>query len=299
MHNRLFMLLLAVAFLLTAPSAASAEERLLEFSWKTLNQKGELEAGQYLPPDALPETPFGALKIANSAGNPLTVKLLEIAQPAVTTRLYAIKGQVRYEGVAGKGYLEMLNYFKGGQYFTKTLAETGPMQFFSGNSGWRPVALPFSFSEASDSPEKIVLHLVLPGAGTVYISDLALFQYKQGETPLAPATSGAWWNARTAGYIGGFAGGFIGLLGALIGFLTARGRSKGFVMAALNAMLVIGAAALVIGGFAVMQAQPYAVFYPLLLLGGICTALALVLRKPLKLAYQNREMRKLQSMDMQ
>ena len=54
-----------------------------------------------------------------------------------------------------------------------------------------------------------------------------------------------------------------------------------------------------IGGFAVMQAQPYAVFYPLLLLGGICTALALVLRKPLKLAYQNREMRKLQSMDMQ
>lgn len=88
------------------------------------------------------------------------------------------------------------------------------------------------------------------------------------------------------------------LMGALIGFLTASGRSHRFVMMALSAILFIGAAALVIGGIALLQAQPYGVFYPLLLLGGMRTVLSLVIRKPMKQAYRNREMRKMQSMDM-
>ena len=298
MRNRLFILLLAAVCLSAAVCPASAEEVVNEFSWKNLKASGELAAGQYIPPGTLPQTPFDCLKISNSSGQSLTAQLLALPDPAITTNLYALTGKVKYQEVAGKGYLEMMNHFPKGRYFTKTLADSGPMQYFKGDSDWRPVVLPFSFRQESGTPEKITLSLVLPQTGTVYLSDLKLIEYKQGENPLAAAMPGVWWNARTAGYIGGISGAFIGILGALIGFLTASGRSQRFVMMALNAILFIGVAALAIGGIALWQAQPYAVFYPLLLLGGICMVLSLVLRKPVKQAYRNREMRKMQSMDM-
>jgi hypothetical protein len=298
MRNRLFILLLAAVCLTAAVCPASAEEVVIEFSWKSLKESGELAAGQYIPPGTLPQTPFDCLKISSSSGQSLTAQLLALPDPAITTNLYALTGKVKYQGVAGQGYLEMMNHFPKGRYFTKTLADSGPMQYFKGDSDWRPVVLPFSFRQESGTPEKITLSLVLPQTGTVYLSDLKLMQYKQGENPLAAAMPGVWWNARTAGYIGGISGAFIGILGALIGFLTASGRSQRFVRMALNAILFIGVAALAIGGIALWQAQPYAVFYPLLLLGGICTVLSLVLQKPVKQAYRNREMRKMQSMDM-
>ena len=298
MRNRLLMLLLAAVCLLAAASEAYAGEVVQEFSWKALKESGELAAGQYIAPGTLPQKPFAGLKIENSNNASLEVELLALRDPAITTNRYALTGQVKYQGVAGRGYLEMMNHFQKGRYFTKTLAESGPMQYFTGNSGWRPVVLPFSFRQDSGTPEKITLRLILPEAGTVYLSNLKLMQYKQGENPLAAAMPGVWWNARSAGYIGGISGALIGILGALIGFLTAAGRSQRFVMMALNAILFIGVAALAIGGIALLQAQPYAVFYPLLLLGGICTVLSLLLRKPVRQAYRNREMRKMQSMDM-
>jgi len=298
MRNRLSILLLAAVCLTAAVCPASAEEVVNEFSWKNLKESGELAAGQYIPPGTLPQTLFDCLKISNSSGQSLTAQLLALPDPAITTNLYALTGKVKYQGVAGKGYLEMMNHFPKGRYFTKTLADSGPMQYFKGDSDWRPVVLPFSFRQESGTPEKITLNLVLPQTGTVYLSDLKLIEYKQGENPLAAAMPGVWWNARTAGYIGGISGAFIGILGALIGFLTASGRSQRFVMMALNAILFIGVASLAIGGIALWQAQPYAVFYPLLLLGGICTVLSLVLQKPVKQVYRNREMRKMQSMDM-
>ena len=298
MRNRLSILLLVAVCLTAAACPAPAEEVVKELSWKNLKESGELGAGQYIPPGALPQTPFDFLKISNSSGESLTAQLLALPDPAITTNLYALTGKVKYQEVAGKGYLEMMNHFPKGRYFTKTLADSGPMQYFKGDSDWRPVVLPFSFRQESGTPEKITLSLVLPQTGTVYLSDLKLMQYKQGENPLAAAMPVVWWNARTAGYIGGISGAFIGILGAFIGFLTASGRSQRFVMMALNAILFIGVAALAIGGIALWQTQPYAVFYPLLLLGGICTVLSLVLQKPVKQAYRNREMRKMQSMDM-
>lgn len=291
MRNCLSVALMLAIFFLAGPSPLSAEEMVNEFSWKSLKESGEVAAGQYIPPGSLPKAPFACLKITHSNGEPLTVKLLEVSKPAITTKLYALTGKVKYQGVQGKGYMEMMNYFPKGRYVTKTLAESGPMQYFTGDSDWRPVVLPFSFRQDSGTPEKITLSLILPESGTVYLSNLKLMQYKQGENPLAAATPGIWWSARTAGYIGGISGAFIGILGALIGLLTARGRSRRFVMTALNAILFIGVAALAMGGIAVWQAQPYAVFYPLLLLGGICTVLSLVIRKPVKKAYRSREMR--------
>jgi len=298
MRNRLSIFLLAVVCLVAAAAEASAGEVVNEFSWKDLKESGELAAGQYIAPATLPQTPFDCLKISHSSGESLTAKLLALRDPAITTNFYALTGKVKYQGVAGKGYLEMMNHFPKGRYFTRTLAESGPMQYFSGDSGWRPVVLPFSFRQDSGTPEKITLSLILPKAGTVYLGNLKLAQYKQGENPLAAAMPGVWWNARTAGYVGGISGAFIGILGALIGFLTAWGRAQRFAMMALSAILFIGVAALVIGGIALLQAQPYAVFYPLLLLGGICTVLSLVLRKPVKQTYRNQEMRKIKSMDM-
>jgi len=69
--------------------------------------------------------------------------------------------------------------------------------------------------------DKLTLSLVLPGAGTVSIKDVGLYQYASGEDPLQAA--GQWFGDRSAGLLGGIGGALIGLWGALIGILASRG----------------------------------------------------------------------------
>jgi hypothetical protein len=235
-----------------------------------------------------------SLRIERRAGGSLQVLRLE--NPPIATPVWAVVGEVRYEGVAGDGYLEMWSVFKDGRFFSRTLDQAGPMSRLSGASGWREFVLPF-FSRA-DLPPPVALevNLVLPGAGTVEIGTLRLVQYAAGENPLARA-SGAWWSDRQGGWIGGVAGAVLGVLGSVVGWLASKGRAPAFVLGASRLVVVLGGMVLVAGLVAIAYAQPYAVWYPLLLVGAIsCGVMAPAYRRFAR-RYRDIELRRLQAFD--
>ena len=251
------------------------------------------------------------LSAVSLAEEPLTVTavpgeqkqlLLELPDPGISSPVYALKGMVRYDDVQGDGFLQLDSHFgDAGTFFTKSLAAAGPLGKLSGSSGWRPFVLPF-FANSGDQadsaaplPDKLTLSLVLPGAGTVSISDVGLYQYASGEDPLQAA--GQWFGDRSAGLLGGIGGALIGLWGALIGVLSSRGKARHFVLGSAKALLLIGIASLGGGVAAIAAAQPYAVYFPLLLIGTILVAVTGKLRGTLSARYEQLELKRMQSMD--
>jgi hypothetical protein len=228
--------------------------------------------------------------------------LLELPDPGITLSVYALKGMVQYDDVQGDGFLQLDSHFGDADiFFTKGLATAGPLGKLSGSSAWRPFVLPF-FANSGDQadsaaplPDKLTLSLVLPGAGTVSIRDVGLYQYASGEDPLRAA--GQWFGDRSAGLLGGIGGALIGLWGALIGVLASRGKARHFVLGSATALPVIGIASLVGGVAAVATAQPYAVLYPLLLIGIILVVVFGKMRGNLSARYEQLELKKMQSMD--
>jgi len=245
------------------------------------------------------------------ADEPLTVTvapgeqpqlLLELPNPGLGMPVYALKGLVQYENVQGEGFLQLDNYFgDAGPFFTKSVAADGPLGKISGSSDWRPFALPFFANTgnrpdgAMTLPDKLVLSLVLPGGGTVSISEVGLYQYANGEDPLQAA--GQWFGNRSAGMLGGIGGALIGLWGALIGVLSSRGKARRFVLNSANVLLVIGIASAVAGVVALATAQPYAVYYPLLLIGILLVVGFGKMRGILSARYEQLELKRMQSMD--
>jgi hypothetical protein len=115
---------------------------------------------------------------------------------------YALRGRVKYNGVATGSYLEMWNYLSEGAFFSRSLDRSGPMGRLEGSSDWRIFVLPFMNRDGGSPPDKLVLNLVMMGAGTVEIGPLELVQFAAGEDPLAD--SSAWWSDRQAGtFLGG------------------------------------------------------------------------------------------------
>jgi hypothetical protein len=84
-----------------------------------------------------------------------------------------------------------------------------------------------------------------------------------------------WWTSHDGtlfGAIGGAACGVLaGAFGALIGWLAPRGIGKRIMVPIHIGFVVLGAACLIAGAAALIARQPYHVFYPLLLIGGIVT----------------------------
>jgi hypothetical protein len=87
------------------------------------------------------------------------------------------------------------------------------------------------------------------------------------------------------------------MLGAGIGILCGMGLKRGLVLAALWSLLVIGASTLIVGLLAAALAQPYEVFYPLLLCGAIATPIALVGLPMARRRYEWVELRKMRALD--
>ena len=228
--------------------------------------------------------------------------LADLSKPGIQRPVYAVKGWVRYENVAGDAYLQMDNQFGAiGTYFTKTLAPAGPLAKLTGSSDWRPFTLPFyanTGDQASDSvplPERLSLSLHLPGSGTVSIRDAALYQYPPGTDPMQ--VTGQWFGNSAAGLLGGIGGALIGVWGAVIGGLASRGKARGFALGSANALLVLGVLCALAGAAALVGGQPYAVYFPLLLLGVIVLAVMGSTRKSLAARYEQVELQKMRAMD--
>jgi MFS family permease len=106
-----------------------------------------------------------------------------------------------------------------------------------------------------------------------------------------------WWTDQTAGWIGAIAGTANGLLGGLIGTLAGvfapRGKLRRLVLALVLFCLIAGVASLSAGLFALAVHQPYAVWYPLILIGAMDTLLFGVVTPVIRRAYRQAEARRL------
>ena len=80
-----------------------------------------------------------------------------------------------------------------------------------------------------------------------------------------PNTFGAWFGA----IVGGGGGTLIGCLGGLVGYLAPRGKGRRFVLATMVSIVVVGLVMLGVGLFALLSGQPYGIWYPLVLCGGL------------------------------
>lgn len=236
---------------------ARAERILAEFDWSDRDAGGEL-------------------LVENPGGQPLNKTVLTIDAPGIDANTYALRGRVRYAGIEGQAFLEMWSFFPGGgRFFSRTLGMQGPMGAMSGDGDWRTIVVPFVNEPGGTPPERLVLNVVLPGAGRVWLGTFELVQFAPGEDPLAPAGE-TWFGRSTGGLVGAVGGTGLGLVCGLIGLLIGLGRGRAVAMGLLGVVLVAGVGALAVGLVAVAQAQPFQVTYPFLLLGGLGLVLAIV-----------------------
>ena len=220
------------------------------------------------------------------------VNVLRIEKPGITESSYAIRGRLSYQDVRGRGYLEMWSHFSDGQaYFSRTLADTGPLSALQGSADQREFMLPF-FSKAGQLPVKIEVNIVLPEGGTVTLGKATLIQ----PAPQVKA-AGDWWDARQAGWLGGILGSSLGILGAVIGTLSGLGRARRLVLSLTLTTVIVSAFLLVLGVVALVLKQPYAVWYPLLLCGAIGTIVIGSLLPMIKRRYAEQELRRMTALD--
>ncbi len=203
-----YLFLLGLGFGAAEPCARS-QEALAKFPWDIATRTASpvaLAHEEILAPNA--GMNGNILKIDNPGNEPLQITLLTIVKPPITAGFYGLRGQVRYEDVAGDGYLEMWNDFPGGgHYFSRLLGHRfgDPMARLTGTSDWRDVLLPFNAAASATHPDRLTINLVLPGRGTVFLTSLELFQLDPGKMPVLSLAM------RTALAAGGVA--FIALCG--------------------------------------------------------------------------------------
>jgi len=94
---------------------------------------------------------------------------------------------------------------------------------------------------------------------------------------------------------GGILGGLGGVLGAATGVLAPKGKGRSFILGAFTVMMVIGVGNLVVGLFALFEGQPYGIWYPLVLIGGILTIVLGGLRPVVRKRYEQFEERKIEA----
>jgi hypothetical protein len=274
-----------------------AQEVLRKIDWNELSKNGSALVGTV--------GEKGFLEIESTNSNGLRAALLKIENPSITLAFYAIRGEIRYEGVEGDGFLEMWSIFpplkeRGpeSQFFSRTLGMSGEMGKISGTSTLRSFLLPFDRTGAASAPSRLELNLVLPGKGTVYIGPLELVQYATSRAAVGAMTMpGAWWSDRTAGWIGGIGGTLVGCFAALISFLAARQKARGFVVGTARALIGIG---FVLGGatlLALVTGQPYGVWYPLALGAVLLLAIVPVRLRGFRRQYEDHELRKMAAAD--
>jgi hypothetical protein len=289
--NRLLCGAVVVALLVALGTGAMAAETVRAIDWA---QQAVRAPGVTLVPAG--EGGQAGLKVTNTGPGSVAVVLLQLDAPGLSQPVYALSGRLRSEGVTKPAYLEMWTYYPdGGRYFSRTQAARGPMGRLQGTSGWRFFAVPFFAKQTSAPPRKLVLSLVLPGPGTVELGPVALRQFAPGEDPLTEP--GQWFSGRTGGLIGGLLGALLGTLGAAVGVLSSSGKRRELTLGLMLAGIVVGLALLAAGVAAVLARQPYSVYYPLLLAGGLTAVLCAAMRPNVARRYAELELRRMSAQD--
>lgn len=290
--GRWILMSVFAAALLFAHSAV-AREHVTTIRWSELKQRGQLESGEIVQQDGNEE-----LFISNESDQPLTARIATLDPTGISTIRYQLEGTLRYEEVEQPGYLEMWSYFADkGSYFTRTLGSGGPMGAIHGTSSTRKCMVAFQSNVNIGAPTRLEFNLVLPARGKVWVSPFQLYQFADEDIDFGTAATGAWWNDQTGGLVGGAVGSLIGLLGALIGTLAGMGRGRRFVIGVCVVTIVFGAICLVAGVIAWATSQPYAVYYPLLLIGVIGTLVMGAVLPGIRNRFAQAELRRIEAMD--
>jgi len=207
--------------------------------------------------------------------------------------VFAVAGEYRADGVpAGSGaYLELRVFYGDQYYFSKQTRRDGSVGGLETVEDWQTFALMFNPS-AGGAPDRLELHATLPAGGSVHIREV---EVRTGAA--AFARPGAWWSHRQAGWVGGAMGGVFGVIGCVIGLLAWRRADRRIVFGTLAAWIGLSAIGLVAGLVALVIGQPYAVYYPLLLLGGIGTGVPAWYWFVYSKRYEADELRRVSALD--
>src|SRR6516162_7648394 len=84
--------MLIVVFCSSLVANISAEQVLAKYDWRQLARTGQLPGGVAAEMDGK-----SVLKAVNTNATPLKVQLLKIPKPPISKKLYAIKGEIKYE----------------------------------------------------------------------------------------------------------------------------------------------------------------------------------------------------------
>ncbi|MEO2019383.1 MAG: hypothetical protein ABGZ53_34035 [Fuerstiella sp.] len=296
--NSQILLKATVAVLLNG-SFVMAVDDVATLRWSELKAQGQLEVGKIVPAaEGSASNGQEQLLIVNDAARPLTVRLVTLESPDISKPCYLVRGRIQYEGVEQPGYLELLNHFSDdGPYFSRTMSSSGPMGTIHETSGMREFILPFSAGANSQPPSRLEINLVLPAQGKVWIGPLHVSEFTEQEWSSATAAEGAWWGNRTGGLIGGILGPLLGIMGAIVGTLCGAGRGKTLCMSICWIAVVFGVVCLVVGIVALFQSQPYVVYYPLLLIGVIATAVMGGVLPTVRKRFAGAELSRMEAMD--
>lgn len=276
--------------------AVGNEEVLRELVWSKLREADLPANGEVLLPDG--NSPFERLMVENTESTRKTITVATIDEPGVTMKAYAVRGEVAYDGVEGDGYLELVSVLPGGaRYSSPTIEESGLLQKLSGTSDWREFLLPvYVMSREAPPPERLIVNVVLPGRGKVYLRSVRLTQYGVDAVNWDPPEE-TWFNVRAGMWIGSIGGSLVGVLGGLIGMLVGMGKARGFVLGTMKVLMIAGVGCTAAGVVSLIRSQPYAVYYPLLLVGGLSACIFGGLRPVARRRYEQIELRKMQATD--
>lgn len=111
-----------------------------------------------------------------------------------------------------------------------------------------------------------------------------------------------WFSDRTGIMIGAFGGAGVGLLGGAIGvaggLLAPKGKGRGLVLGMMVAGIICGVICLIAGITALILDQPYAIWYPLTMLGAIPTGVMGGLLPVMRQRYAQAEQRRMDADDL-
>ena len=111
-----------------------------------------------------------------------------------------------------------------------------------------------------------------------------------------------WFSDRTGIMIGAFGGAGVGLLGGAIGvagsLLVPKGKGRGFVLGMLMTGMICGIICLLVGITALILGQPYAIWYPLVMLGAVPAAVMGGLLPAIRKRYAEAEQRRMDADDL-
>jgi hypothetical protein len=169
-------MLISVAFVLATPLVALAQSAIEWTSNEPLT--GEEVEGELF------------VEVGEEGLYPLLV----IEEPDVQPPRFQIDGTVRHEDVAGTAYFEMWTVLADeSRYFTRTLADSGPLESMTGTSQQRPFSLPFELGEGGPVPIRLEINLVTEGSGRFWVGPLSIVpsSAEPATTAAPPITSDA------------------------------------------------------------------------------------------------------------